>query len=343
MKSVGICGHFGGNEKFFDGQTIKTKIIYKELCDKLGVNKVSKLDSFNWKKHPFDLLRKTILLIKENENIIIMPGQNGLKAFVTIFYILNIIYKNRLHYIVIGGWLPEFLIKHPLLIKMLKKYDSIYVETQSMIDALSKISINNVFLLPNCKDLKILSQNDLIYHYREPFPLCTFSRVMKEKGIEEAIKTVETINRNTGRVVYTLDIYGQIDSNQTKWFEKLKKDFPDFINYKGVVPFDESVEVLKKYFVLLFPTYYEGEGFAGTLIDALASGTPVVASNWKYNAEIISNNVGYIFNDNNEFYDCLINLYRHPESIRNKKISCIKKASEYQPANTIKVLLENFK
>ena len=28
---LGIIGHFGGNKKFLDGQTVKTKILYEEL------------------------------------------------------------------------------------------------------------------------------------------------------------------------------------------------------------------------------------------------------------------------------------------------------------------------
>ena len=73
-----------------------------------------------------------------------------------------------------------------------------------------------------------------------------------------------------------------MDSVQTEWFNELKSTFPSYIKYGGLVPFDKSVEVLKNYFALLFPTYYEGEGFAGTLLDAMAAGVPVVASDWRY-------------------------------------------------------------
>ena len=36
MHKITICGHFGGNEKFLDGQTIKTKNIYLALLEKYG-------------------------------------------------------------------------------------------------------------------------------------------------------------------------------------------------------------------------------------------------------------------------------------------------------------------
>ena len=75
----------------------------------------------------------------------------------------------------------------------------------------------------------------------------------------------------------------------------LFRSFPKYVSYGGKVPFDKSVDILKNYFALLFPTYYDGEGFAGTLIDAFSAGVPVIASDWKYNAEIVNEKVGIVY------------------------------------------------
>ena len=37
----------------------------------------------------------------------------------------------------------------------------------------------------------------------------------------------------------------------------------------------------------LFPTYYDRKGVAGTLMVAMATGIPVVVSDWKYDREIV--------------------------------------------------------
>ncbi len=166
-------------------------------------------------------------------------------------------------------------------------------------------------------------------------------RVMKEKGIEDAVNAVKTVNEHFGRIVYTLDIYGQVDSAQTEWFNELKSTFPLYIKYGELVPFDKSVEVLKNYFALLFPTYYEGEGFAGTLLDAMAAGVPVIASDWRYNPEIVNEKTGYVYpvRDNHAFVTTLISIGNNSDLILSKKSDCLKEAEKYRAENVIQCLI----
>ena len=269
-----------------------------------------------------------------------MPAENGLRIFAPLLVLLNLLFHRKLHYVVIGGWLPEFLKKRKKLTKALMSFDGIYVETNTMRKALEIQEFNNVYVMPNFKDLNILKESELVYHHTEPYRLCTFSRVMKEKGIEDAVNAVKTVNEHFGRIVYTLDIYGQVDSAQTEWFNELKSTFPLYIKYGELVPFDKSVEVLKNYFALLFPTYYEGEGFAGTLLDAMAAGVPVIASDWRYNPEIVNEKTGYVYpvHDNHAFATTLISVGNNPDLLLSKKSDCLKEAEKYRAENVIQCL-----
>lgn len=56
---------------------------------------------------------------------------------------------------------------------------------------------------------------------------------MREKEIEDAVRAVTEANKSLGRTAFSLDIYGPVDENQTEWFEKLQKTFPDFVRYGG--------------------------------------------------------------------------------------------------------------
>lgn len=340
MKRVCIIGHFGYGENLLNGQTVKTKIVTKEIVKELGKKEVSCIDTHGGVKALMSAFCQALTALKYHKNIIIMPAENGLRIFVPLLVLLNLLFHRKLHYVVIGGWLPEFLKKRKKLTKALMSFDGIYVETNTMRKALEIQGFNNVYVMPNFKDLNILKESELVYHHTEPYRLCTFSRVMKEKGIEDAVNAVKTVNEHFGRTVYTLGIYGQVDSAQMEWFNELKRTFPSYIKYGELVPFDKSVEVLKNYFALLFPTYYEGEGFAGTLLDAMAAGVPVIASDWRYNPEIVNEKIGYVYpvHDNHAFVATLINVGNNPDLLLSKKSDCLKEAEKYRAENVIQCL-----
>lgn len=335
MVKIGICGHFGENKTFLDGQTVKTKIITQELKK---IYSLKKVDTYNSKKRIFNILFGLIKLLAQCENVIILPAHNGLKIIAPFLVFFNKIFKRKLHYIVIGGWLSKYLEDKESLKESLKKFDYIYVETSTMKKALENKGFKNIIIMPNCKDLKILKEEELVYNTNKPYKLCTFSRVVKEKGIEDAIEAVKSINENSKEIIYTLDIYGQIDVDYKERFEKLSKEFPEYIKYKGLVPFDKSVDVLKEYYLLLFPTYYQGEGLAGTLIDAMSAGVPIVASDWRYNKEVINSKNGFIFETKNmkKFIDILYHLSLDNSLVNKLKSNCLKEALKFDSKQVIK-------
>ena len=341
MKKVCVMGHFGFGKDMLNGQTVKTKIVTAELEQQLGTDQVMKIDTHGGAKALPKISLRLLRAFRKCRNVIILPAHNGIRFFAPMCMAFNRIFRRKLHYVVIGGWLPEFLKKRKKLTKVLMSFDGIYVETNTMRKALEAQGFNNVYVMPNFKDLNILKESELVYHNTEPYRLCTFSRVMKEKGIEDAVYAVRTVNEHFGRTVYTLDIYGQVDSVQTEWFNELKSTFPSYIKYGGLVPFDKSVEVLKNYFALLFPTYYEGEGFAGTLLDAMAAGVPVVASDWRYNSEIVNEKNGYVYpvHDNYAFIDTLISVGNNLDLLLSKKPDCLKEAEKYRAENVIQCLI----
>ena len=223
-------------------------------------------------------------------NIIILPAENGLRYIAPYLLFFNCFFNRSLHYDVIGGWLPEFIKNKPLLTKCLKGFSTIYVETKRMKIALEEQGFDNVMVIPNCKNL-IIVDNLLSYNTlpNEKITFATFSRVMKAKGIEDAVIAIRKANNFKGSNVFHLDVYGFVEPQEYEWFNSLQELYRSEMTYKGSVAFEQSTAILQNYYGLLFPTYYSGEGFAGTLIDAYAAGLPVIASDWKYNSEIIEN------------------------------------------------------
>ena len=339
MKTV-IVGHFGGTEKFLDGQTVKTKIVATELEKNLIIKKI---DTYGGKKGLFKTIFQLFSGIKDSRNFIMLPAHNGIKIFTPLLCILKLLFKKKIHYIVIGGWLADFLQNKKSLKRQLQKFDFIYVETTTMKDALEEQGFTNIVVMPNCKNLKILTEAELVYPKNEPYKFCTFSRVMREKGIEEAIEAVARINEKYNRTVCTLDIYGQVDSTQTKWFDELKMTFPEYVKYIGIVDYDKSVDVLKDYFALLFPTKFYTEGIPGTLIDTYAAGVPVITALWQNSKDVFVEDItgwGYEFENTEMFYSLVKKSIEKTEDFLKMKKTCLEEAEKFMPEKTTEVLIQ---
>ena len=95
---------------------------------------------------------------------------------------------------------------------------------------------------------------------------------------------------------------------------------------------------------MLFPTYYEGEGFAGTLIDALAAGVPIIATDWHYNSSIVTNNqTGLIYglNEKDGLRKSVAYAIDNQKKWNEMKYNCIAKATALKPSNVIKTIIDN--
>lgn len=345
---LAIIGNFGSSRgRAKDGQTVKTCIVSSELEKQLGKENILKTNTTGGFKNLFKAPFQCISALLRSKNVAIFPAHNGVRVYAPILALLRYLIPNRrLHYVVIGGWLPEFIKKRRFLAWSLKRFYGIYVETNTMKSALEEQGFTNIYLMPNCKYLDIIKPCELKLSFEEPYKLCTFSRVMKEKGIGDAVEVIKSINEHFGKVIYELDIYGSIDPNQTEWFSDLQKNFPEYIHYKGCVDFDKSVEVLRGYFALLFPTRFYTEGIPGTIIDAYAAGVPVISAKWESFLDVIDDEktgLGFEFEKWEELTTLLLKVSEQPSKITDLKKNCLRKVKSYLPNHVINTIINNLK
>ena len=83
MKKVAVIGHFGFGEVHLDGQTIKTKILTKELDVRFGEKQVKKIDTRGGKKKLPKLFFKSFFALCRYKNVIIFFVQRLLKGDIT--------------------------------------------------------------------------------------------------------------------------------------------------------------------------------------------------------------------------------------------------------------------
>lgn len=343
MKKICIIGHFGGNKNFNDGQTVKTLEITNYIENYFNV-RIDKIDTFYNSKKPIKLLLNTFKAMKNNEKIILVVSSRGYRILAPLIAILNIFFKRKIYDLVIGGSRHLLYDKSKLLTKSVKAFTKIYVETEKLKSEYKVRNINNIEILHNFKKLPIIELNS--FKRRKTLNICTFSRVNIYKGIEEAIESVRLANEYMGKNVFFLDIYGKVDNDYKERFNTVLQSLPSFVQYQGEVPFDESVQTLQKYDLMLFLTYWKGEGFPGTLLDTLFSGTPIIATDWNCNFEILTDKKNALkvqVHDVEKVAELLVELYKNQEKLYEMKKECLASAKLYTPDCAMKDFIEELK
>ena len=334
--TVCVVGNYGNGEKLTDGQGIKTLELYNSLVKRYGANKVSRVNLYS--KNRVVLGCKLLSALFRCNNIIVLVSKNGRKTVIPFLVALNKAFHRRIFHSLIGSTTHETLDENRKYVKIFNEIEGNWSETSTEKKLLEERGLTNVSVVKNFKNIKTIDQKELIYLSQPPFKICTFSRVEKLKGIGNIVRVVNRINNTYGRCICTLDIYGHVMDHYVNEFEELKKEFGEYIHYKGVVDFDRSVEVLKNYYLTVFPTLYYTEGIPGTILDSFSAGVPVLSAEWESCFDIMNEKVGitYSFNNDDDLYKKLVYAIEHPAVINAMKVNCIKEAKKYSSDEVIK-------
>lgn len=332
---IGLIGHTAEGIDMFDGQTVSTRLWKNELC-KQNEHQVYCVDTYNYKKRILKVLWHWIVCMFVCDDIVIMLSGNGLRFFLPLLYYANKLFNKRIYHRVIGGNLEMYINKYPQMVRYLNAFEVNWVQSPVLVERLKKQGVLNSEYLENFRRITPIDKSEILKEYGAPYMFCTFCRVSKAKGITVAADAIAEVNKRQGRVIAKLHIYGPIAKEYQEEFENILSKYKEFVEYKGSVPSSEAVSVLKNYYMHLFPTTWDGEGFPGTLIDCYNAALPTIASNWAYNTEFIEHEEnGYIYD-----WKCPEQLtYAIEEAIKNEdiylmRIKCLQQAEKYS-ADTV--------
>ena len=167
MKKAVVLGHFGFGHDKSNGQTIKTKIVTNELIKVFGDDQIGREDTMGGWKFLLRLVPTAWRMLRGYKSVIFLPAYKGVRVIVPLLVMMNVFFHRRLHYVVIGGWLPGFVKKYPLLRWALRKVHGIYVETKFMKDDIEAMGFKNLFVMPNFKPLHILDKDCISVNEKE--------------------------------------------------------------------------------------------------------------------------------------------------------------------------------
>lgn len=323
---VFICGYFGYDPEQNDGQTIKTRLV-RNVFEAIPDTGVTWFDTQKIKSAFVSSCFAIVKKAAKADCIVMLPGENGLKFIFPLLYLISIFKSSKVIYIVIGGWLPIITRKSPIVSLLLRKINKIMVETQLMKKDLESQKFTNVTVLNNFKPLVDLSAEQPTVE-NVTFKIVFVSRILKEKGIYELIRAIDVLSK---KLDICCDFYGPVDPEDKEEFSNQIEN-SEACNYLGVLAPSEVVRSIRKYDLFAFPTYYHGEGFPGVLIDAMNAGVPVLASDWRFNPEIIKetfNGFLYKYDKFDQLVDKIRFCAHNRGLLQSMKPNCISESKKY--------------
>ena len=342
MTKLCFIGHFGGKESFREGQTVKTQNL-AEILESADNFSVKYVDTYYYKRNILKFFLLLLCGLLSSKRILLCVSIGGRRVFFCLLYWCAKLFGKKVYHVGIGGRLAEEIEEKPKWKRYIQSFCVNWVESQLVVDSLSKAGVTNGEYLPNFKKLPVLSVEELSYAQRDVTNFCIFSRITEEKGVTEAIESVATINQKYGRIVARLDLYGAVEPEYGEKLKLLLTEHGKYVQYCGVAEPESSVDILRNYDILLFPTQRFREGIPGTIIDALCSGVPVIARKWKYCHEMLPhgyNGFCYDFNQPEKLVYWMEYAMEHPEEVYEMRKNCLLSANQYRTENVAPIILQ---
>lgn len=330
MNSLVFIGPMGLGTIPKSGDVMKNQLFLDRFVQVF--DRVITVDTLNWKKRPWVMARLILTLLTHRKAKVIISANPG-SADTLIGIIKKLRLPNDCFYWVVGGSFHEMVIDGTFAASTYSFLKGIFVQGQSMVDSLEKSGLNNAVYVPNSK---------LINHYGKKEPkqdtkthFVFLSRVEEYKGCTDIITSVDALNVAGFQGKFDVVFYGR-ESEDAEYARKFQEmvDAHNDVEYKGVLNLrdTQNYDELARYDVMLFPTYWHGEGFPGIVIDAYISSLPIIASNWNLNKDVIEDGVtGWIIPSHN--VDALTEKMKyaigHTEEVQKMSVTCRERAAQY--------------
>lgn len=326
------------------GETVKNSILIEAL-EKRDVE----LNTINILKSKFILSRYLLsLFFKKDENLIMSLSSKARLFFIPYAFFLIKINGYDVALLPIGGRLydeiegmPFFLRK--VFVKFLSEFDQIYVESKYLKEQLNNMLDREIVsYLPNFKERPDNVSNDP-YEEGDKLELVYLGRMAEDKGIFDMVDAFDILrDKNRDMELHFYGTFPKEDSVKMRFQKKIEGK--ERIIHHGYLSDEELIETLSDHHLFVFPTYHAGECFPGVLLDAFFSGLPVVASDWRFNGEIIENEKNGLLcepKDPKDIAKKIDKLYKNEKLLRDMSRNAFVMSERYDVDTVVDGLLDD--
>jgi glycosyltransferase involved in cell wall biosynthesis len=310
------------------GEEYKNQLILEKLVQRSTLKTIA-IDTYNWKRKPLLMAKLFLKILFIHFDSIVISASSA-----STFLLLKLVLKfkpsvlNKTHYLVIGGYFPEGIKTKRYDWKIYQNLKSVVLEGEILKEQILSCSdLKNIKVVPNFK--KFNNNHILSMSTKDKFNFVYIGRISKPKGVYEIIEAVRVLKMQSPELIFSVDFYGPKEEEI-----EFPVDLPMF--YKGYLDIMNKPEVsyatLTEYACMLFPTFWQGEGFPGVIIDAYVAGLPVIATDWNMNKEVVVvGETGLIIpiQDANALAMAMLKMIQNPEAVRIMSMNSMKKAKDF--------------
>lgn len=167
------------------------------------------------------------------------------------------------------GRRQSWIFRHTVL-----RAELLFLQTQELM-AFYADSNAHIAQLPTCRKSPPGELTSKKGPFRKRFIF--LGQVKESKGINEILEVADQLPED-----YTFHIYGPVAQEKYRDQFRQRKQI-----YQGELPPQAIYSTLSEYDVLVLPTYYEGEGYPGVIVEAFSMGLPVITTRWKAIPELV--------------------------------------------------------
>ena len=148
--------------------------------------------------------------------------------------------------------------------------------------------------------------------------LLAVGRLAARKGYASLLRSFSKVNKKISGVRLVIVGRGHLKKRLEKLSRKL--GIGEYVTIESSLPFDELALLFRVSDLVVYPSYYEGQGLIP--LEAMASGTPVVTVNHGPLPEMVDDTVGKLFTmgDNDSMSSAIIEEIQNPEALVKKGI-----------------------
>lgn len=213
--------------------------------------------------------------------------------------------------------------------QVMKRSDITFAEAKGQCEDLRKRLSTEIFWYPNYRCTRRLQPG----RHRVAARFIYLGRVQDEKGIGEIVEAAGSLG---GRC--SVDVYGPYENR----FDQEAINRSPYVHYQGVLSNSEIPSALSEHGALLLPTYWNGEGYPGVIIEAFHMGVPVIATHWKFIPEIVDETCGILVEpgDARELASAMDRLVGDEELARRLQMGALSKAKTFSADRWIDLFVQ---